>query len=73
LYQGIRILNILILQNWPMLKLGAVVLVLGGKERKKVKKKKKWHAGLCTYADIKRRHVIDKVCSSNSCGTLLLM
>ena len=52
-----------------MLKLGAVVLVLGGEKERE----KKWLAGLCTYADIKRRHVIDKVCRNNSCGTLLLM
>jgi hypothetical protein len=52
--------------------LGAVVLVQG-KKIKKEEKEKKWLAGLCTYADIKRRHVIDKVCSNNSCGTLLLI
>jgi len=67
------ILNVPMLQNWPILKLGAVVLVLGEKIKKEGKEKKKWPAGLCTYADVKRRNVIDKVCSNNSCGTLLLI
>lgn len=68
-HQGIRILNIPLQQNWPILKLGPVVLVLG---EKKERKEKNGFAGLWSYADINRRHVIDKACSNNSCGTLLI-